>query len=311
MAKKTSPVNKTIKKNSLKGQGAKIEKPSVKTSLKKNTNGKLQAVSKPSPKRSSRKTTASKSISLEQQLSQREAELSIINSIQQGLAAELGFQAIVDLVGDKLREVFTTPNLYITWYDEKVNLIHYLYIYEDNKRLMVEPQPPRPGGIFETLLRTRQPIVLNTVEDLKKLNALTPLPGTQAAKSSIDVPIISRDRVLGDISIDNYERENAFGESELRLLTTIAASLGTALESAHLFDETQRLLKETEQRNAELAIINRVQEGLARKLDFRAIVDLVGEKIGEIFEADTVDAGMYDADRDWINTPYYVDRGQR
>ena len=217
-------------------------------------------------------------------LAQREAELEIINSIQQGLAAELDFQAIVDLVGDKLREVFATPNLNITWYDEKANLIHYLYIYEYGQRKTVDPQPPRPGGIFEALLRTRQPIVLNTVEDLKKLNALTPLPGTTAAKSSIEVPIISSDRVLGDISIDNYERENAFGESELRLLTTIAASLGTALENARLFDETQRLLKETEQRNAELAIINSVQEGLARKLDFRAIVDLVGEKIGEIFQ---------------------------
>ena len=33
------------------------------------------------------------------------AELAVINSIQEGLAAELDFQAIIDLVGDKLREV--------------------------------------------------------------------------------------------------------------------------------------------------------------------------------------------------------------
>ncbi len=39
-------------------------------------------------------------------LEQRANELAIINSIQQGMAAELDFQAIVDLVGDKLREVF-------------------------------------------------------------------------------------------------------------------------------------------------------------------------------------------------------------
>ena len=41
-------------------------------------------------------------------------------------------------------------------------------------------------------------------------------------------------------------------------------------------------------RNAELAIINAVQDGLARKLDFQGIVDLVGEKVGETFQADTV-----------------------
>jgi GAF domain-containing protein len=77
--------------------------------------------------------------------------------------------------------------------------------------------------------------------------------------------------VLGGIAIDNFERENAFGESELRLLTTIAASLGTALENARLFDETQRLLKETEQRNSELALINSIQQGLASKLDMQEI----------------------------------------
>ena len=40
----------------------------------------------------------------------------------------------------------------------------------------------------------------------------------------IDVPIISGDRVLGTISIENYERENAFGESDVRLLSTVAAA---------------------------------------------------------------------------------------
>ena len=39
--------------------------------------------------------------------------------------------------------------------------------------------------------------------------------------------------------------------------------MGVALENARLFDETQRLLKETEQRAAELAVINSVQQGLA------------------------------------------------
>src|SRR5262245_56013642 len=101
MAKKTSPVNKTIKKNPSKAKGAEIEQHSVKNSLKKRANGKLRATDETSSQERVRKSIASKSISLKQQLAQREVELQIINSIQQGLAAELDFQAIVDLVGDK------------------------------------------------------------------------------------------------------------------------------------------------------------------------------------------------------------------
>jgi GAF domain-containing protein/DNA-binding response OmpR family regulator/anti-sigma regulatory factor (Ser/Thr protein kinase) len=242
---------------------------------------------------------------------ERVAELQIINSIQQGLAAELDFQAIVDLVGDKLREVFNTANLNVTWYDEKTNLIHYLYMYEEGERKTVSPQPPRAGGIFETMVKTRQSIVLNTIEDLQKLNAVMPLPGTKASMSSIEVPIISSDKVLGGIGIDNFERENAFGESELRLLTTVSASLGTALENARLFNETQRLLKETEQRAAELAIINSVQEGLASKLDFQAIIDLVGDKIRDIFDAQALNIAQYDAANDLFSSLYTMERGVR
>jgi hypothetical protein len=37
---------------------------------------------------------------------QRAAELAIINSVQEALAAELNMQGIYDAVGDKIREIF-------------------------------------------------------------------------------------------------------------------------------------------------------------------------------------------------------------
>ncbi|MCC6986172.1 MAG: GAF domain-containing protein, partial [Anaerolineales bacterium] len=238
------------------------------------------------------------------------AELQIINSIQQGLAAELDFQAIVDLVGDKLSEVLNTGDLGIRWYDEKSNLTHYLYEYEHGERLTIPPTPPTKGGIFETILKTRQPFVLNTVADYAKFNVPL-IPGTDQSKSGAYIPIISSDHLLGNIAIENYERENAYGESELRLLTTIAASLGTALENARLFDETQRLLKITEDRAAELAIINSVQEGLASKLDMQAIYDLVGNKICEIFNLQTCFIMLHEKQTDMELYPFVVEGGVR
>ena len=38
------------------------------------------------------------------------------------------------------------------------------------------------------------------------------------------------------------ERDNAFGEAEVRLLSTVAASMGVALENVRLFKETQEAL---------------------------------------------------------------------
>ncbi len=132
------------------------------------------------------------------------------------------------------------------------------------------------------LSRTASRAVTNSIAE-QLAQGIAVLPGTDQALSSVSVPILGGDRVLGRILLEDHRRENAYGESEVRLLSTVAASMGVALENARLFDETQRLFKESEQRAAELAIINSVQEGLAAQLDFQAIVDLVGDKIREIF----------------------------
>ena len=91
------------------------------------------------------------------------------------------------------------------------------------------------------------------------------------------------DKVTGFVSLQNIDKENAFSDSDLRLLETLANTMGVALENARLFDETTRLLKETEQQKAELGVINSVQEGLAKELDMQAIYDLVGDRIRELF----------------------------
>ncbi len=75
--------------------------------------------------------------------------------------------------------------------------------------------------------------------------------------------------------------------------------------------ETKRLLAETDERAAELAIINSVQQGLAEKLDMQAMYDLVGDKIQEIFDAQVVDIGIYDREADLMQFPYTIERGVR
>ena len=109
----------------------------------------------------------------------------------------------------------------------------------------------------------------------------------------------------GVISLQNLDREDAFSESDVRLLMTLAGSLSVALENARLFDETKRLLTETDERAAELALINSVQEGLAQNLDMQAMYDLVGERIQEIFDAQVVDIGMFDFEAGLIHYPIH------
>ena len=82
-------------------------------------------------------------------------------------------------------------------------------------------------------------------------------------------------------------------------------------ENARLFDETQRLLKETEQRNAELAVINSIQQGMAASLDFQAIVDLVGDKLREVLKTDDIGIRWIDRRPTQVHYLYEYEHGVR
>jgi PAS domain S-box-containing protein len=242
-------------------------------------------------------------------LEQREAELEIINQVGRGLAKELDFQAIIDWVGNKLREIFNARDVSIRLYDTQTNLVHWLYIIDGGQRAYGEPTPL--GGFAAHVIRTRQPLLVN--QDIEKRMAELGsyvMPGSAANRSFLGVPILAGDQVTGVITLED-PCENAYPESAVNLLTTLASNLGVALQNARLFDETKRLLAETQQRTAELQIINSVQQGLAAQLDMQAIYDLVGDKIRDLFDAQVVGIVTFDHATGMVEYRYVIEKGQR
>lgn len=248
---------------------------------------------------------------LEEKLAQRDAELGIINGIQQALASRLEVQAIYDLVGDKIREIFNAQGVMISTYDPQTDTIEHRYAIERRERVYAPGRFPNRG--FRTqIVQTRRPVLVSTnvAETAVSLGQPT-LPGTITPKTWLGVPMLVGGEVKGILSLQNVEMENAYNDSDVRLLQTMAASLSVALENARLFDETQRLLKETEQRATELRIINSVQEGLAQKPDTASIYDLVGNKIRELYPQADLFIGKYESGTDLLSMPYLVENDIR
>src|SRR5439155_1274006 len=123
-------------------------------------------------------------------------------------------------------------------------------------------------------------------------------------KSVLFVPLVVGGKAMGVISLSNIDREHAFGESDRQLLETLAGSLSVALENA-------RLVHETRQRNAELALINGVQEAIAGELEPQAIYDAVGDRIRDVFDAQTVVIATFDETTGLAHYPYFIERGER
>jgi GAF domain-containing protein len=240
---------------------------------------------------------------------QLNAEMAVITSVQESLVAQMDIQGIYDLVGEKMREIFNAQVIDIVTYDRKTNIIEDRYAYEKGDRTLLGPREPQ--GFRKHVIDSTQLLVIN--KDMDKLRSQydnTVIVG-QAAKSLVLVPMMAGGEVTGIISLQNLDQENAFSDSDINLLTTLVNSMSVALKSARLFDETTRLLKETEQRTGELAVINSVQEDLVREMDVQAIYDLVGNRISELFDTHTVIIRTLDAEKGMEQWRFALERGER
>ena len=238
---------------------------------------------------------------------QRAGELAVINEIGVALAEQLDFEAIVELVGERVRSIFTSDALFIAIYDSATDMIR--FPYEVGGGLKLDTPPMAIGtGITSVVIRTRKPLRFDSQTQSQAGGAVE--TGPYHTESWLGVPILAGDRVLGVIALESTER-NAYDDADERLLATLATSMGVALENARLFDETKRLLEETNERAAELALINDVQHGLAEKLDIQAMYDLVGDRIQAIFDAQVVDIAVFDTAAGTMSFPYVIERGVR
>ncbi len=234
---------------------------------------------------------------------QRNAELALINGVQDAIAGELEPQAIYDAVGAKIREVFDAQTVMIVMVDETSGLAHVPYSIERGERQQWEPM--MPTSFTKHVLETRESLLIaeDMGGEIERRGLAVKVVG-DPPKSGLFVPLVSGGQAMGTISLQNVDREHAFGESDQQLLETLAGSLSVALENA-------RLVHETRQRNAELAVINSVQEAIAGELDPQAIYGAVGDRIRDVFDAQVVSIATVDEETDLIQYPYLIERGTR
>ena len=232
-------------------------------------------------------------------VAQHSAELAVIKSIQHAVGAALDFQAIVDVVGDRLREVFATGDMSIRWWDEANDHVHVLYGYEHGKRLALPSLVLQPGTIQHRFYHhDRKPATIGSVAEQEALG-IKARPGTDQAKSLLVMPMLAGERMLGSVHLENHERDNAYGPDDIRLLETVASGMAVALLNAKSY-EAER------QRSAELAVINAVQKALAGELDLQAVYNAVGDKLSEVFDGFGVVIRRYDAPTNLMHFPYFL-----
>ena len=218
------------------------------------------------------------------------------------------YAAIHGIVG----ELMYAKNFYITLYDEERQLINWPFYVDELDTDLPDPNvweelgTGTATGTTAYVLRTGEPQLhpVRAWMELAEQGEIELVGVITEHTSWLGVPLKSDGKTLGVLVVQSYTEGIRYTEEDKELLTYVGQHVASALQRTRLLDETR-------QRVAELALINSVQEGLAGELELQAIYDLVGDKLRDIFDAQVVDIGVYDAEAGLVRFPYTIERGVR
>ncbi len=173
-----------------------------------------------------------------QEIQDRVAELTTVNLVSQTVSRAQKLDEVYDVAADQLMRQFGVEYAFLGVVDDDDMLNLPIFIQGGERR---ESPPPQPAnkGLSGYVVSTGEVLMINedAEKEARKYGARV-LGAT--TKSILIVPMVLADKVVGVLSIQDAENENAFNEAHVRQLTTLAAYISVKISNARLLEEAQR-----------------------------------------------------------------------
>ncbi len=182
------------------------------------------------------------------QTRQRAQELTVLNEMARALSGTLDEAELFATTYRYLKQLMPTDAFMAWLYDDETRQVTRPALW-DLDQFYSDDEPPRaPSGSVARVIETGEPVFINwTREEIaEQKRRLQDIVGSSDPSASLMfVPLRLGQRVRGVISVQSYQ-QNAYGEPQVALLISASNYLVTALENAHLFEQTDRALAETQ-----------------------------------------------------------------
>jgi len=249
----------------------------------------------------------------EEEILKKNNELSALYHFGKSLSKLAEPSMITADIGTMLGKLFNSPNIYLALYNEQEQILTYPFYLKKGSRIEHESRP-FANAFTEFVIRSRKGVILN--ENIMASLKLLGVTGSSIeAKSLISAPMTAGEKVLGVITIQDFEKENAFTQSQLELLTTVGSQAAIALENSYLYSEVTKQLREKEILLQE--VHHRVKNNLqvmssliklqARYIKDERMLDLIKETGGRLQSMAIVHTKLYNSGNyEFINFGEYV-----
>ncbi|MBE7534966.1 MAG: GAF domain-containing protein [Anaerolineales bacterium] len=171
-----------------------------------------------------------------QETEARAKEVTVLNEVGQALAATLNLQQIAEVTYEGISRLFDTRNFYIAFYDQPKDEIVFLLNVSESETDRTLGRLPMGVGITSYIIRSRESVLIGEGSEAWAHSHGETTAG-EHARSYMGVPLITGDKVVGVIAIQDFETYQKYNEHDLRLITSFASQTAIAVENARLFQE--------------------------------------------------------------------------
>jgi len=258
--------------------------------------------------------------SLESALQRRTEEVKLLYEVGQQLSQTLSTNIIYDQLYESLSHIMDCNVLVLSFFDPEDKLIRCAFAAIEGERQDVSGYPPIPlnpdaRGTQSVAIRTGNSLVIRDYQASLKTSQKTYYidkggvvvdheeapDDADVTRSALIVPMKLKGQVVGVIQVMSY-RLDAYTESNLRILVSLASQLAVATNNALLYQQARDEIAERVRAEEALTAYSERQEEMVeeRTRDLREAQDdlrLLNEQLEELVEERTAELSVEIAER--------------
>jgi K+-sensing histidine kinase KdpD len=239
-------------------------------------------------------------------LKQRAAQLALLNDVGGKIAATLELDSLLDRAAHLVQEGFGYHHVALFTVDRERGELVMRARSGDFVTLFPSDHQLKLGqGMVGWVGRHGERLLANDVR--AEPHYVNLFPDVIPTQSELSVPIRVGEEIVGVLDAQS-PRLNAFDETDVMLMETLADQIAVAIENARLYEAVQQELTERKQadealrrRNRGLVLLNRAGQEFAATLDLQQVVEQLLQGVTEIIGADGASVWLRDEEQEgWL-----------
>jgi len=177
---------------------------------------------------------------MQAELEREKDRLNLLLDITATLVLNLEFRDLLRAISASIRRVMQSDSVGVWLPDSKQGQLraHALEFPESEGFAKEDLLLPFEGSLIERVFKTGKPLVVGGKADFMS-EQVTPEALAEGLESGCALPLISRNRALGVLTLAN-RAENSFSQEDIDFLVRAAGQVAIAIENASLYSDLQR-----------------------------------------------------------------------